>query len=146
MGEYRSKHATARSPLGHGGLDLTASLVGAGFSANEIQIWTNDDAVLSCDPSVLHGGYGRRSLDHDVSPRGSAPRSQSAAFSNRGAGRPPGDSDRDSQLSSSRSGRNLDPRELPLPTKGVVRSIARLTNVGAVHLSTPGNRSPAKSL
>jgi aspartate kinase len=51
--------------LGRGGSDLTASLVGAGISANEIQIWTDVDGVLSCDPRVLHGGYRLRSLDYD---------------------------------------------------------------------------------
>jgi aspartate kinase len=48
--------------LGRGGSDLSASLIGAGISASEIQIWTDVDGMLSCDPRVLHGGYRLRSL------------------------------------------------------------------------------------
>ncbi len=51
--------------LGRGGSDLTASLVGAGVSASEIQIWTDVDGMLSCDPRVLHGGYRLRSLGYE---------------------------------------------------------------------------------
>ena len=52
--------------LGRGGSDLTASLVGApGSPRMRFKIWTNVDAVLSCDPRVLHGGYRLRSLDYD---------------------------------------------------------------------------------
>ena len=51
--------------LGRGGSDLTATLVGAGISANEVQIWTDVDGVLSCDPRVLRGGYRLRSLAYD---------------------------------------------------------------------------------
>jgi aspartate kinase len=51
--------------LGRGGSDLTSSLVGAGVSAREIQIWTDVDGVLTCDPRVLHGGYRLRSLGYD---------------------------------------------------------------------------------
>jgi len=51
--------------LGRGGSDLTASLVGAGVSAEEIQIWTDVDGMLTCDPRVLHGGYRLRSLGYD---------------------------------------------------------------------------------
>jgi aspartate kinase len=51
--------------LGRGGSDLSASLVGAGVSAREIQIWTDVDGMLTCDPRVLHGGYRLRSLGYD---------------------------------------------------------------------------------
>jgi aspartate kinase len=51
--------------LGRGGSDLTASLVGAGISAREIQIWTDVDGMLTCDPRVLHGGYRVRALLYD---------------------------------------------------------------------------------
>jgi aspartate kinase len=51
--------------LGRGGSDLTASLVGAGISADEIQIWTDVDGMLSCDPRVLHGGHLLRSIAYD---------------------------------------------------------------------------------
>jgi aspartate kinase len=50
--------------LGRGGSDLTASIVGAGISADEIQIWTDVDGMLTCDPCVLQGGYRLRSLSY----------------------------------------------------------------------------------
>ncbi len=55
----------AVATLGRGGSDLTASLVGAGISAHEIQIWTDVDGMLSCDPRVLRGGYRLRSIAYD---------------------------------------------------------------------------------
>jgi aspartate kinase len=50
--------------LGRGGSDLTASVVGAGISAEEIQIWTDVDGMLTCDPRVVQGGYRLRSLSY----------------------------------------------------------------------------------
>ena len=41
------------STLGRGGSDFTASLVGAGLTAEEIEIWTDVDGVLTADPSLL---------------------------------------------------------------------------------------------
>jgi aspartate kinase len=43
--------------LGRGGSDYTASIVGAGIGAEEIQIWTDVDGMLTCDPTILPGGY-----------------------------------------------------------------------------------------
>jgi len=51
--------------LGRGGSDLTAAIVGAGISAGEIQIWTDVDGMLTCDPRVLPGGYRLRSLSYE---------------------------------------------------------------------------------
>jgi aspartate kinase len=39
--------------LGRGGSDFTASLVGAAIGAEEIQIWTDVDGVLTCDPRIV---------------------------------------------------------------------------------------------
>jgi aspartate kinase len=39
--------------LGRGGSDYTASIVGAGIGAREIQIWTDVDGMLTADPTVL---------------------------------------------------------------------------------------------
>jgi aspartate kinase len=39
--------------LGRGGSDFTASIVGAGISAEEIQIWTDVDGMLTADPNVV---------------------------------------------------------------------------------------------
>jgi len=50
--------------LGRGGSDLTASLVAAGISADEIQIWTDVDGMLSCDPRVLAGGRRLREISY----------------------------------------------------------------------------------
>ena len=41
--------------LGRGGSDLTASIVGAAIDASEIQIWTDVDGMLTCDPRLFAG-------------------------------------------------------------------------------------------
>jgi aspartate kinase len=41
--------------LGRGGSDYTASIVGAAIGAEEIQIWTDVDGMLTADPTVLPG-------------------------------------------------------------------------------------------
>src|SRR5579863_9061043 len=43
--------------LGRGGSDFTASIVGAGVGAKEIQIWTDVDGMLTADPTILPGGH-----------------------------------------------------------------------------------------
>jgi aspartate kinase len=43
------------STLGRGGSDYTASIVGAGIGAKEIQIWTDVDGMLTADPNILPG-------------------------------------------------------------------------------------------
>ena len=45
------------STLGRGGSDYTASIVGAGIGAEEIQIWTDVDGMLTSDPTILPGAY-----------------------------------------------------------------------------------------
>jgi len=45
------------STLGRGGSDYTASIVGAGIDAEEIQIWTDVDGMLTADPTLLEGVY-----------------------------------------------------------------------------------------
>jgi aspartate kinase len=45
------------STLGRGGSDYTAAIVGAGIGAEEIQIWTDVDGMLTADPTILPGGY-----------------------------------------------------------------------------------------
>jgi aspartate kinase len=42
--------------LGRGGSDFSAAIVGAGLDAEEIQIWTDVDGMLTCDPRMLPGG------------------------------------------------------------------------------------------
>jgi aspartate kinase len=48
--------------LGRGGSDFTASIVGAGVQAEEIQIWTDVDGMLTADPTILPGGHRVKSL------------------------------------------------------------------------------------
>jgi aspartate kinase len=43
--------------LGRGGSDFTASIVGAGIAAEEIQIWTDVDGMLTADPNVVPNGH-----------------------------------------------------------------------------------------
>ena len=43
--------------LGRGGSDFTAAIVGAGIDAEEIQIWTDVDGMLTADPTILKGGH-----------------------------------------------------------------------------------------
>jgi aspartate kinase len=50
--------------LGRGGSDLTASIAGVGISAEEIQIWTDVDGMLTCDPRVVPGAYRLLSLSY----------------------------------------------------------------------------------
>ncbi len=39
--------------LGRGGSDFTAAVIGAGMAAEEIQIWTDVDGVMTCDPKLV---------------------------------------------------------------------------------------------
>lgn len=41
--------------LGRGGSDFSASIIGAALDAEEIQIWTDVDGMLSADPRVVSG-------------------------------------------------------------------------------------------
>lgn len=47
----------ATTTLGRGGSDFTASIVGAGIGAEEIQIWTDVDGMLTADPTIMPGGH-----------------------------------------------------------------------------------------
>jgi aspartate kinase len=43
--------------LGRGGSDFSASIAGAGLGAEEIQIWTDVDGMLTADPRIAPGGH-----------------------------------------------------------------------------------------
>jgi len=43
--------------LGRGGSDFSASIVGAGLGAAEIQIWTDVDGMLTADPAIFPDGH-----------------------------------------------------------------------------------------
>ena len=47
------------STLGRGGSDFSASIISAGIDAEEIQIWTDVDGMLTADPRILPGGGHR---------------------------------------------------------------------------------------
>ena len=45
----------ATTTLGRGGSDYSAAIVGAAVRANEIQIWTDVDGMMTCDPRLIKG-------------------------------------------------------------------------------------------
>src|SRR5205807_6849382 len=56
-GSSGTAEAGVTTTLGRGGSDFTASIVGAGIGAEEIQIWTDVDGMLTADPTILSGGH-----------------------------------------------------------------------------------------
>ena len=52
-GFIASTESGITSTLGRGGSDFTASIVGAALEADEIQIWTDVDGVMTADPSMI---------------------------------------------------------------------------------------------
>ena len=61
-GFIASTEGGVATTLGRGGSDFTASIVGAGVNAEEIQIWTDVDGMLTADPTVFPGGHRVRKL------------------------------------------------------------------------------------
>jgi aspartate kinase len=53
QGYIGSDAAGAATTLGRGGSDYSASLFGAAIRASEIQIWTDVEGVLTCDPRIV---------------------------------------------------------------------------------------------
>jgi aspartate kinase len=51
--------------LGRGGSDFSASLVGAAIDAEEIEIWTDVDGVLTCDPKIVTDTHPVRTISFD---------------------------------------------------------------------------------
>jgi aspartate kinase len=52
----------ATTTLGRGGSDYSAAIVGAGVNAEEIQIWTDVDGMLTADPRIIPGGHRVKSI------------------------------------------------------------------------------------
>ncbi|MGO9241777.1 MAG: lysine-sensitive aspartokinase 3 [Bryobacteraceae bacterium] len=48
--------------LGRGGSDFSAAIAGAGIGAEEIQIWTDVDGMLTCDPRIVPGGHRLKTI------------------------------------------------------------------------------------
>ncbi len=51
--------------LGRSGSDFTASILGAALGAQEVQIWTDVDGVMTCDPSLDPSAQSLRRLSFD---------------------------------------------------------------------------------
>ncbi len=51
--------------LGRGGSDFTASIVGAALDAEEIQIWTDVDGMLTSDPRLVEGVHRVKVISFD---------------------------------------------------------------------------------
>jgi aspartate kinase len=59
IGSTKDGHTTT---LGRGGSDFSAAIVGAGVNAEEIQIWTDVDGMLTADPRIMPGGRRVKSI------------------------------------------------------------------------------------
>lgn len=59
IGATKDGHTTT---LGRGGSDYSASIIGAGIEAEEIQIWTDVDGMLTADPRIVPGGHRVKSI------------------------------------------------------------------------------------
>jgi aspartate kinase len=55
----------APTTLGRGGSDYSASLFGAAIGASEIQIWTDVEGILTCDPRVVKAARPVELLGYD---------------------------------------------------------------------------------
>ncbi len=51
--------------LGRGGSDYTAAIVGAAIDAEEIQIWTDVDGVMTADPRKVRKAFSIRSMTYE---------------------------------------------------------------------------------
>ncbi len=59
IGSTKDGHTTT---LGRGGSDYSASIIGAGVDAEEIQIWTDVDGMLTADPRIVPNGHRVKSI------------------------------------------------------------------------------------
>jgi aspartate kinase len=55
QGYIGATHQGLTTTLGRGGSDFSAALLGAALGAEDIQIWTDVEGVLTCDPRVVEG-------------------------------------------------------------------------------------------
>ena len=65
QGYIGADESGAPTTLGRGGSDYSASLFGAALGASEIQIWTDVEGVLTCDPRVVSEARPVESLGYD---------------------------------------------------------------------------------
>lgn len=55
----------ATTTLGRNGSDYSAAIVGAALGADEVQIWTDVDGLLTCDPRIVPSAQVIDRLSHD---------------------------------------------------------------------------------
>ncbi len=54
-----------RTTLGRGGSDYTASILGAAMNADEVEIWTDVDGVMTADPRIVSDARTLPSISYD---------------------------------------------------------------------------------
>lgn len=66
MGGYIGSTANgATTTLGRGGSDYSAAIAGAALNADEIQIWTDVDGMMTADPRIVPGAWKVREISFD---------------------------------------------------------------------------------
>jgi aspartate kinase len=64
-GFIAANHQGVTTTLGRGGSDFSAALVGAAIDAEEIEIWTDVDGVLTCDPALVPDAHPVKTISFD---------------------------------------------------------------------------------
>ncbi len=84
--------------LGKEGSDFSAAIVGAALEAEEVQIWTDVEGMLTADPRCVPGARRIRTLSFDEALELRVLGGQKAALRHAGAGQPRGRADPHPQL------------------------------------------------
>ena len=63
-GFIASSKGNLTTTLGRGGSDYTAAILGAGLKAEAIEIWTDVDGVLTCDPRKVKSAFTIQNLTY----------------------------------------------------------------------------------
>ena len=63
-GFVASTHENETTTLGRGGSDYTASIFGAALDAEEIEIWTDVDGVMTSDPRVVKEAFSLEAISY----------------------------------------------------------------------------------
>ncbi|NOY08951.1 MAG: aspartate kinase [Spirochaetes bacterium] len=50
--------------LGRGGSDYTATIIGSALDAEEVQIWTDVDGIMTCDPKVVNSAVTLKKISY----------------------------------------------------------------------------------
>src|SRR6059058_3908786 len=66
MGGYIGATSTGiTTTLGRGGSDYSAAIAGAALNAEEIQIWTDVDGMMTADPRIVAGAWKVKEISFD---------------------------------------------------------------------------------